>query len=130
MIRFPLIEYYSIIRLIKVRATDNSIVFNINCVYKRTNKNACLTGFYRYSAIKWKTNTHNLVALRRIVFSIRIRTCKLLRGGNGQALPKEQRIIYFYTIRRLHFKRASIYEINDNLSAEHGRISEKGRRKG
>lgn len=31
---FSLIEYYSIIRLIKVRATDNSIIFNINCIHE------------------------------------------------------------------------------------------------
>lgn len=35
-IRFPFIEYYSIIGLIKVRATDDSIIFNINCAHERS----------------------------------------------------------------------------------------------
>lgn len=88
--------------------------------------------FLATSRVKRETNTHILIAhlQREATFFIRTRTCKLLRSGNGQALPKERRIIYFYTIRHLHFKRASIYEINDNLSAKHECISEKGTREG
>ena len=54
----------------------------------------------------------------------------IVYSENGQTLLKKWRIIYFYTIHHLHFKRESIYEINDNLPAKHGRISEKGMQKG
>lgn len=75
--------------------------------------------FLAISRVKRKTNTRIPVAFCRATFSERV---NYYAAETDRPLPKERRIIYFYTIRHLHFKRASIYEINDNLSAKHERI--------